>query len=81
MNIQSSQREKPNRMEGQKQNSQGQAKVLRPYRQDKQQPLESQAQGHPQGLQCFRCDEFGHIANYCPTLTSYKCQGKGHVNY
>ena len=79
IHIQSRQLEVPNRMEGQKQNSQGHAKVSRPYRQDEQQPLEFQAQGHPQGPQCLRCDGYGHIANYCPTLTCYKCQGKGHV--
>ena len=67
------------RMEGQKQNSQGHEKVSRPYRQDEQKPLESKAQRHPQGPQCFRCDRYGHIVNYCPTLTCCKCQGKGHV--
>ena len=35
INIQSSQREKSNGMEGQKQNSQGHAKVSRPYKQDR----------------------------------------------
>ena len=79
INLQNNQRQSFNRTESQKQNSLRRTNSPGPYRQDKEQPLESQAQRHPQGPQCLRCDGNGHIANYCPTLTCYTCQGEGHV--
>ena len=49
---------------------------------ENQQPIQSRMQ-NPQEesdqTTCYRCNEPGHIAAWCPTLTCYRCQGSGHL--